>query len=305
MATPAKKIRGGALTREQFLLPEMRIVASLRQQGVDDASIVDRVKSENLFQYPTERMLSNRAGVCLKRLDALVPNEAECAQRGVDQKAAAQAVQAITELIATGTPTRGPRCIFHALPGGARRCCQMGRFHNCAHQEHGDGMPAPGGPARPALRRSASCLFGPRSARCHRSSGRCRRHPGLYRAGDVAMAINRRTQEERAREDLEHRCQVFRERLAQPDFLANKGIGNEIGFYTFCYDPSLEFVYPSVPTRSTTHSSRTTREATCAFLTSLALLSGPQGPRVHPKPRLRLLLPPRRRDLQADPRRPP
>lgn len=55
------------------------------------------------------------------------------------------------------------------------------------------------------------------------------------------MAINRRTQEERAREDLEHRCQVFRERLAQPDFLANKGIGNEIGFYTFCYDPSLEF----------------------------------------------------------------
>ena len=55
------------------------------------------------------------------------------------------------------------------------------------------------------------------------------------------MAINRRTQAERAREDLEHRCQVFRERLAQPDFLANKGIGNEIGFYTFCYDPSLEF----------------------------------------------------------------
>ena len=55
------------------------------------------------------------------------------------------------------------------------------------------------------------------------------------------MATNRRTQAERAREDLEHRRQVFRERLAQPDFLANKGIGNETGFYTFCYDPSLEF----------------------------------------------------------------
>ena len=25
------------------------------------------------------------------------------------------------------------------------------------------------------------------------------------------------------------------------DFLANKGIGNEIGFHTFCYDPALEF----------------------------------------------------------------
>lgn len=78
MATPAKKIRGGALTREQFLLPEMRIVASLRQQRADDAAIVDRVKSENLFHCPTERVLSNRAGVCLRRLDALTPDEAGC-----------------------------------------------------------------------------------------------------------------------------------------------------------------------------------------------------------------------------------
>lgn len=55
------------------------------------------------------------------------------------------------------------------------------------------------------------------------------------------MAIKPRTHGERAREDFEHRCEAFRERLSQPDFLANKGIGNEIGFYTFCYDPSLEF----------------------------------------------------------------
>lgn len=46
---------------------------------------------------------------------------------------------------------------------------------------------------------------------------------------------------ERIRDDFDHRCDVLRERLQQPDFLANKGIGNEIGFYTFCYDPSLEF----------------------------------------------------------------
>lgn len=30
------------------------------------------------------------------------------------------------------------------------------------------------------------------------------------------------------------------ERLKDPDFLANKGLGNEAGIFTFCYDPTLE-----------------------------------------------------------------
>lgn len=33
---------------------------------------------------------------------------------------------------------------------------------------------------------------------------------------------------------------MLRERLADPDFLSNRGLGNEVGFFTFCYDPSLE-----------------------------------------------------------------
>ncbi len=78
MATTAKKIRGGVLTRERFLLAEMCIVASLRQQRADDAAIVDRIKSENLFHCPAERVLSNRVGVCPRRLDALTPDEAGC-----------------------------------------------------------------------------------------------------------------------------------------------------------------------------------------------------------------------------------
>ncbi len=45
----------------------------------------------------------------------------------------------------------------------------------------------------------------------------------------------------RARESFVHRCQVLRDSLQDPDFLANKGLGNEIGFHVFCYDPSLEF----------------------------------------------------------------
>lgn len=44
----------------------------------------------------------------------------------------------------------------------------------------------------------------------------------------------------RAHEDFTHRCEVLRMRLGQQDFLENKGLGNEIGFFTFCYDPALE-----------------------------------------------------------------
>lgn len=115
MATTAKKIRGGVLTREQFLLAEMRIVSRLRLQGASDEAIIDRVKSENLFQYPTERMLSNRAVVCLRRLDALVPDEAECTQRGIGLQAAARAAQTITDLIATGTPTQAAQANMYAM----------------------------------------------------------------------------------------------------------------------------------------------------------------------------------------------
>ncbi len=60
-------------------------------------------------------MLSNRAGVCLRRLDALVPDEAECAQRGIDLQTAARAAQTITELITTGTPTQAAQANMYAM----------------------------------------------------------------------------------------------------------------------------------------------------------------------------------------------
>ncbi|WP_165048918.1 MULTISPECIES: DUF1788 domain-containing protein [unclassified Adlercreutzia] len=49
-----------------------------------------------------------------------------------------------------------------------------------------------------------------------------------------------RTRREKAQADFDHRCAVLRERLAQPDFLGNRGLGNEVGIFTFCYDPALE-----------------------------------------------------------------
>lgn len=54
---------------------------------------------------------------------------------------------------------------------------------------------------------------------------------------DVLQALSKAA---RAQADFDHRCKVLRKRLCEQDFLENKGLGNEIGFFTFCYDASFE-----------------------------------------------------------------
>ena len=61
----------GGLTREQFLFFEIRIVSSLLMQGLSRIEIIDKIKQENLFQFPTERMISSIVGACFRRIDAL------------------------------------------------------------------------------------------------------------------------------------------------------------------------------------------------------------------------------------------
>ena len=61
----------GGLTREQFLFYEIRTVASLCLQGYSKDEIVERIREENLFQFPTERMISSIAGTCFRRIEAL------------------------------------------------------------------------------------------------------------------------------------------------------------------------------------------------------------------------------------------
>ena len=61
----------GGLTREQFIFYEIRTVASLLIAGNERTAIYDKVKQENLFQYPTERMVRSMTNICFKRIDAL------------------------------------------------------------------------------------------------------------------------------------------------------------------------------------------------------------------------------------------
>lgn len=61
----------GALTREQFMFREMRIVARLTRQGLAQAEIMERVFDENLFQYPTEKEIRGKCRAALKRLNCI------------------------------------------------------------------------------------------------------------------------------------------------------------------------------------------------------------------------------------------
>lgn len=61
----------GSLTRAQFLFFEMKTTARLLVEGISDREIKNKIISENLFQYPTERSLDQMVNVCLHRLHGL------------------------------------------------------------------------------------------------------------------------------------------------------------------------------------------------------------------------------------------
>ena len=69
-----RKYNGG-LTREQFLFFETKILAELLTQGYSQTEAIDRIVSENLFQFPTERMIKTIANACLRRLNLLESDE--------------------------------------------------------------------------------------------------------------------------------------------------------------------------------------------------------------------------------------
>lgn len=65
----------GCLTAEQFLFYEIRIVSKQYLENKSVENIIEYVKRDNLFQYPTERMINRLARACYKRLAALGNNK--------------------------------------------------------------------------------------------------------------------------------------------------------------------------------------------------------------------------------------
>ena len=61
----------GGLTAEQFLFYEIRIVSKQYLEGKSIDEIIEYIRRDNLFQYPTEREVSRLTRACYKRLVAL------------------------------------------------------------------------------------------------------------------------------------------------------------------------------------------------------------------------------------------
>ena len=61
----------GQLTRQKFLFYEMRTTARLMREGLSDKEILDTIKKDNLYQYPTEKTIDLVARGCIDRLHAL------------------------------------------------------------------------------------------------------------------------------------------------------------------------------------------------------------------------------------------
>lgn len=90
------KLEGAAITREQFLLREMQIASQLHVEGLSNDEVIAKIKSKNLIQYPTERMVGNIARVCCKRIDAVED-------------------EAITRIIASGMPEAAAQANLYAM----------------------------------------------------------------------------------------------------------------------------------------------------------------------------------------------
>ena len=59
------------ITREQFLFYEVRTTAKLLEDGLYQDAVIERIVSENLFQYPTEKSIRRMARTCIRRLEAM------------------------------------------------------------------------------------------------------------------------------------------------------------------------------------------------------------------------------------------
>ena len=61
----------GAITAEQFLFHEIRVAAGFYLDGISVEDAIEEIKKNNLFQYPTERLVARMVRSCYKRLDVL------------------------------------------------------------------------------------------------------------------------------------------------------------------------------------------------------------------------------------------
>ena len=92
----------GSLTREQFLLREMRVTArTLIQECFDQDRAIECICADNLYQYPTEREQRSIARACIRRLMGVSSDAMTC--------------EALIDLVANGSSEQAAQAVVYAL----------------------------------------------------------------------------------------------------------------------------------------------------------------------------------------------
>lgn len=66
-----EKIYRGGMTNEQFLFYEMKTTADLLCIETDKNKIYEKIKEQNLYQFPTERNMKRVFNTCIRRIELL------------------------------------------------------------------------------------------------------------------------------------------------------------------------------------------------------------------------------------------
>ena len=127
-------IYNGTITAEQFLFYEIRIASKYYLDGTSVEDAIEEIKKNNLFQYPTERLVARMARSCYKRLDALDDEQLRQELSGLaghrhDRKAGTSHVdRALFDCAWKANPQqscgagRDQHCRNHAQGGRACKC---------------------------------------------------------------------------------------------------------------------------------------------------------------------------------------
>ena len=222
-------------------------------KALSEEEIVQKVWEQNLFQYPTEKLLKNKVWACIRRLNALddVPALTDILANGSASEAKLAAliammlksallaefmVSVIGEKYRTLDPTlsRKDLSLFFFAPPTAG--CWGGRmvgFHSREDQDRDPELPE-GDRLHQGMRGKACStpVFLPEHmAQALRSAGLQAFLPALnvfYLTGALQM------------DSIEKRLDRIRARFSDEGFLTNKGLSNEVGLYIFSYSPQDE-----------------------------------------------------------------
>ena len=246
------QVYSGTITAEQFLFYEIRIASKYYLDGVPVEAAIEEIKENNLFQYPTERLVSRMVRSCYKRLDAL-NNDA------LRWELSAAPI-AIAKQINLYAMMRYNRLVWDFMVGviGEKYKNQDFSFTRkdvnafFSHlQEQNDDV---AGWSELTISKIKQVLTKVLVEAQMLDTVKSDRLNPLFLCDELEDGIRANNDTEALAAfncfryggsgmgNIKQELDRIRDRISDPSFLANKGLSNEVGIHVFCYDPADEII---------------------------------------------------------------